>query len=495
MRRLPSPRPSLLARLIAPLALALPAAAQPLRDPLLGTVTAPDGRPVEGAVVEAWRAAGRGTGLLDLAYKNDFRRVEVTRTGRDGRFALQLPVGLSCRIVVDHAPFAVWRRDDCIPGEDLTVALAEPAVVAGALTLADGSPATASLRAWNPHTSDELFRGRTDDAGRFRFARVAPGPMRLEIAPDRAPGPKWLDAPLASGQTFEHTVQLERGVRLVGRVVGEDGAAIAGARIGEGWTMFRAVTTGTDGRYELPGFGSTGRTDVHCVADGFVAQAVDRPQLAGDVVTLDFRLARGTAVAGRIVGAAGEPLAGVYVQAFGSAMRDRAVRHDCVPGITGADGRFRVAGLDPAMDHVLVARQDGRAMLVYTLPHADDHGAAVLGDLTLPAARCVRGVLTDPDGRPLANTRVALVGYNADRDALVARSDPPVAPDWRHFEMYVGTRRSRTDQLGRLAFGDVPAGSFEVIVLDANWQAIGRGSVFDVPADRDPAPLAVTLGR
>lgn len=487
--------PRLLPRLLVPIALALPAAAQPLRDPLLGTVTTPDGLPVEGAVVEAWRAGGRGTGLLDLAYKNDFHRVEVTRTGRDGRFALQLPVGLPCRIVVDHAPHAVWRRDDCIPGEDLTIALADPAVVTGTLTLADGTPAAASLRAWNPHTSDELFRGRTDDAGRFRFARVAPGPMRLEIAPDRAPGPKWLDAPLAAGQTFVHDVQLERGVRLVGRVVGDDGAPVAGARIGEGWTLFRAVKTDADGRYALDGLDSTGRTEVHCVADGFVAQAVDRPEPDGDAITLDFRLARGTAVAGRIVDGAGAPLAGVYVQAFGSAMRSRAVRHDCVPGVTDAAGRFRVAGLDPAMDHVLVVREDGRAMLVYTLPRADERGAAVVGDLVLPPARCVRGTVTDRDGRPVANTRVTLVGYNADRDALVARSDPAVTPDWRFFAHYVAARRSRTDHLGRFAFGDVPAGTFEVRAHGADWLPIGRGTTLDVAADRDPQPVTVAIGN
>ena len=119
-----------------------------------------------------WRAGGRGTGMLDLDYKNDFRRVARMPTDSKGRFAAHLPVGLPCRIVVDQAPYAVWLREDCLPGEDLTINLEQPAVVTGTLTLADGKPATARLRAWHRDTHDEVFRGRTDEQVAFRDARV-----------------------------------------------------------------------------------------------------------------------------------------------------------------------------------------------------------------------------------------------------------------------------------------------------------------------------------
>ncbi|MFT5433918.1 MAG: hypothetical protein ACI9OJ_004630 [Myxococcota bacterium] len=145
-----------------------PCAAQAICDPLIGTVTKPDGTAIVGAKVEVFRAGGRGTNLLDLDYKNHFRRVGVTPTDRRGRFAVQLPVGLPCRVVVDHAPYAVWLREDCLPGEDLNIQLQHPATFHGTLTKTDGTPMTGKLRAWMRDSHDEAFRGNTDERGHFR---------------------------------------------------------------------------------------------------------------------------------------------------------------------------------------------------------------------------------------------------------------------------------------------------------------------------------------
>lgn len=473
-------------------------AAQELRDPLLGTVLAPDGTPLAGAKVEVLRAGGAGTRLLDLDYTRDFRPIAAVPTDKRGRFALQLPVGLSCRIVVDCAPHAVWLRNDCLPDDDLTVQLAEPAVFTGALTLADGEPAGANLRGWNRETRDEVLRGRTDAAGRFRFDRVAPGPLRVEITPDRAPAPEWFDVDLAAGQTAVHDVRLEAGVTLSGRVVDEQGRPIAGARVGEGWTLYRAATTDADGRYELPGFGSRGYPDVHCTAEGYVRQAVERPELRGAPITLDFRMPRGLATAGRVVDPHGAPLADVYVQAFAFDRGDPGGLFDLAAARTGADGSFHLRGLAPARDHVLIVRQDGRAMLVYALPEAGADGLAAVGDVVLPKARIVRGVLAGTAGEPLADTTVALHGYNADRHRFapngpLARKQPAQPHDeWGMLDRYVGRRSVRTDHRGRFAFGDVAAGEYRVVAFDARNRELAAAEGVVVGAAEDPAPVALS---
>ncbi|MCB9880019.1 MAG: hypothetical protein H6835_20700, partial [Planctomycetes bacterium] len=128
---------SLRALLAALLSLAA-LSAQELRDPLIGRVLDPDGAPVTGAVVEVWRAGGRGTALLDLDYRNDFRRIAVARADADGRFAAHVPVGLPCRVVVDHAPFARYLREDCLPSDDMTIRLQAPGVLQVAAVLPDG---------------------------------------------------------------------------------------------------------------------------------------------------------------------------------------------------------------------------------------------------------------------------------------------------------------------------------------------------------------------
>lgn len=485
--------------LLALLTIHLPCFAQVMRDPLIGTVTAPKGAPCVGIMVEAWRAGGRGTGFLDLDYKNDFRRIAVAKTGRDGRFAMHLPVGLPCRIIVDHKPHAVFLREDCLPGEDISIQLVEPAIVTGIVKHADGTPAKAKLRGWHRDLRDEVFRGETDKDGRFCFDRVAPGPIRIEVEPARAPSPNWLDVPLEPGQTFEYDLALKTGVLLKGRVLDADtGEPIAGARIGEGWTLHRAVTTKADGTFEMPGFGSDGYGSVHCKAKGYVKSVKQTPK-QNKPLTIEFEMTRGLAATGRIVGEQGKPMKDVYVQVFGSAHNGSTQHHDCVAMRTAADGKFRLAGLKPGIFHVLVVRKDGFATLVYALPEAQND-VRKAGDVVLPRPRLVRGLLTGPDGKPKANTPVSIWGYNDDRHRMapngpLARGVNNGMAGWGHIDMYVGRRKSRTDQQGRFAFGDIGAGSWHVVAYDGRSQVIGRTAPFKVNAKTDPPVIKMSTDR
>jgi len=485
--------------LLALLTIQLPCLAQVMRDPLIGTVTDPAGQPCIGVMVEAWRAGGRGTGFLDLDYKNDFRRIAVAKTGRDGRFAMHLPVGLPCRIIVDHKPHAVFLREDCLPGEDINIQLVEPAIVKGVVKLADGTPAKAKLRGWHRDLYDEVFRGETDKDGRFCFERVAPGPIRIEVEPERAPSPSWQDVPLQSGQTFEYDIALKKGVLLKGRVLDADtGKPIAGARIGEGWTLHRAVTTKADGTFEMPGFGSDGYGSVHCKAKGYVKSVKQTPK-KNEPLTIEFKMMRGLAATGRIVDEQGKPVKDVYVQAFGSARTGRTQHHDCVAMHTPADGTFRLGGLKPDIFHVLVVRKDGFATLVYALPDAKAN-VRKAGDVVLLRPRIVRGVLTGPDGKPKANTPVSIWGYNDDRHRMapngpLARGVNDGMAGWGYINMYVGRRKSRTDQQGRFAFGDIGAGSWHITAYDERSQIIGRTDPFEVKAKTDPPLIKMSAAR
>jgi len=467
----------------AVLLLSLSAAAQTVFDPLIGVVTDPDGEPIAGATVRAFRAGGRGTCLLDLAYRDDFRPVGAARTDRLGRFALQLPAGLPCRIVVDHAPHALWLREDCLPGLDLDIRLQQPATVRGRVTHHDGSPAKATVRAWNLATHCEVLRGETDAEGNYHFDRVAPCRLDLEITPTDGPSPMWMTLDIQAGDTEECDVALREGVQLTGRVVdGATGAPIAGARIGEGWTLHRAVTTDDDGDYELRGAGSAGRGQIRCEANGYVAQVVNG-ELEGPKARIEFRMQPGTRVTGRIVDRKGDAVAGAYVQAFGYAFADYSY-HDLIAARTDADGRFSLGGLTPNAPHVLVVRKDGYGARSYALPEPDGDTAA-LPDLTLGRARIVRGVLRGLDGKPLADTEVFLHGYNDDRHALapdgvLAQGTRTQYDGWGLLDRYVGQRKVRSDHLGRFAFGDVAPGTYRVVARDEDR---GEMTVDSAPFD------------
>ena len=109
----------------------LPLLAQAARGPLVGTVVDPDGKPLSGVLVDAWRAEGKGMGGLDLIYNHDFKHVAGRRTNKRGRFFLRLPFGLPTQLRIDHPPYARFVRDASLPGQGLQVKLQEPATFCG----------------------------------------------------------------------------------------------------------------------------------------------------------------------------------------------------------------------------------------------------------------------------------------------------------------------------------------------------------------------------
>ena len=66
---------------------------------------------------------------------------------------------------------------------------------------------------------------------------------------------------------------------------------------------------------------------------------------------------------------------------------------------------------------------------------------------------------------------------------------------WTFLRRYVATRYVRTDQGGRFAFGDVPAGTYDVVVYDKRNGKLASQSDVVVKPDTEPAPLELTIVR
>lgn len=484
---------------IAVFALTAALSGQASREPLIGTVLDPDGKPVAGAVVEFWRAGGRGTGFLDLAYKDAFEKVATATTSEEGRFAVQLFDGLPCRIVVDQPPHAQFIYENGLPGLDLPIRLQRPAVLEGRITGPDGRGAKAKLRAWNQHTLETVVRAETDAEGHYRLDRIPPGPTRLEVTSDAFPSPPWHDLDLAVGEPVRHDVVLDAGTVLRGRVVDAAGDPIEGAEVGEGWVFHRAVRSDAEGRFEMRGMGSEGYGELHCRAPGFVRKVLPAKK-AGAQSDLTIPLDRGQTVSGRVIDSRGQPLASAYVQVFGSVHNGMDQYHNCLSTYTDAEGRYRIGGLRADLLPVLVLRKDGLATKVFALPPAED-GVREAGTLALPQARIVRGTAVDAEGKPLAHAAVSIWGLNRDAHdldpggELQRRGDDDHATGWGLLDMYVCQRTSRTDHLGRFAFGDVAAGDWRIAVYDESRNIIGRSGDLVVEAARDPAPVRVETDR
>lgn len=433
---------------------------------LFGIVLDPQGKPVAGAAVEVLENEFVQQGLLDLAHRWERSSVAKAVTDARGEFAFPLPAGRPFTLEVAAQGFARARLDHRFAGERVEVVLDRGALIHGrVLRRADGSP-VADAEVALPRKPDHLgssTRGErvsTDGAGRFRFEDVQPGNYWLQVEPVHDASAGWLAIELHPGEVVEREVLVDAGVALRGRVTDAlTHLPIAGAEIGQGWTFEKTVTTDAGGEYVFEGFPLDGYFDIGVRAPGYgrAERTVREDTQAAFPERLDVELQPARRVRGRIVDTAGQPVAGAYAAAPAYEYGDGTAQRIDFPGTrTGADGRFELADVRPDIPHALYARKPGYATIVHEFPTDELERAIVeLGDVRLPPAATLRGVVVDDEGKPLADQFVSLRGANASRGqwnpARITMLDS-----------YLAEREARTDDLGRFSFGDLAAGSYTV---------------------------------
>ncbi len=204
------------------------------------------------------------------------------------------------------------------------------------------------------------------------------------------------------GDTVRPTLLLHAATPIEGVVVDEDGAAVADASIrvvpsNNDWdTESRVVMAISDasGRFLLregPGAAATLWAD----ASGHAAARV---RVAPGAATLRIVLSRTLSIDGRVTSAeTGAPLAGVVVNvAFGSSLW----RRGGTVARTGADGRWRVDGLESGRHTVWAAPRyvAGQPNVVEDCKFGVVAGATGV-DFALPRGLAVAGRVVDEEGR------------------------------------------------------------------------------------------------
>jgi protocatechuate 3,4-dioxygenase beta subunit len=190
------------------------------------------------------------------------------------------------------------------------------------------------------------------------------------------------------------------------------------------------------------------------------------------VVRLDFALARGRGVQGRVIDESDRPVAGAYVAAVASEFGDDGQRTDWISARTGADGRYRLDGLTRELGHALFVACHGYGTQVHDFPEEefviDD---LVLADVVLHRPALLAGRV-ELAGAPPADVEVELRGWNHDRYRFATRAT-------QHGRFYVDTRSMRTDGRGRFWFADLAAGRYQLVAR--------------VPGRPESAPLELEL--
>jgi protocatechuate 3,4-dioxygenase beta subunit len=290
-------------------------------------------------------------------------------------------------------------------------------------------------------------------------------------------------------------------------VAADSGTALRRARVtlnAPGLRETRAVTTDLQGRWEFKNL-PAGRFTVAASKPQYVTleygqripTEVGRPieLSAGQVIErIEFRLPRGSVIAGRIVDDLGEPAASIRLQAFRLQYVNGQRRLGPMGGFAVTDdlGQYRLAGLPPGTYYV------GSAATIWGGGAPEDVGIS-FGDTYYPGtlspneARAVTvrlgqerlnvdfglqtvrlaslsGVVIDSEGRPVANSSLTLMQQRQSATVMTIVSTSGVAT---------------TAADGRFTVPNVAPGEYSLTSL-------GTAPRYDVAAERGSVSVTVT---
>lgn len=363
-----------------------------VRAKVRGRVTTEDGEPALGARVTlvgppptyaALRETDAdGAGRFSFADTSSATRVRVVAE-RDGGLVA------SAELLVDDAM------------ADLVLALEPARNVRGKATFDDGAAASGVVVEVTDAPPWARRRATTDETGVYSLPIV---PTRARSLRATARGAGVVTVTLAGTEPEEIVdLTLSRETEIEGSVVDADGKAVRRAEVVacDGKEEGARVTTDGDGKFQLPrrfaACALVASHDSHAPSDP--APASGRPVL---------RLKAGGGIAGFVVDDRGRPVAEGYVgvESFSPVGGAPSVRSGAVKPYKDPNGAFLLERLAPGA-YVLSYGAEGHA--AQRSQPIDVRAGEVRRDvrLALFAGGTVEGVVTDGDGKPLADVSVA----------------------------------------------------------------------------------------
>jgi uncharacterized GH25 family protein len=309
----------------------------------------------------------------------------------------------------------------------------------------------------------------TDGKGTATFTPVVPG--AYDVVAD-APGFARAHTPVRLGEEkAEVTLALARGAKVSGKVVDDQGAPVAGARVvysgasdwsTQGDERKDGVVTAKDGRFELAALPAGSWR--------FVARHPDHAPGTSALITLDgvtprdgveIRLAPGATVRGHVVDTSGAPVASARVR-IGLANASwigegpRQVYSD-------DHGEFIVRGVPRRPLVAIAIAEDAASDSVAVDTTGGDANAVIL---KLDVTGTIAGAVVDQGGAPLEGVQVS-----AFPDFRAAASGGGDMAQWR----LRGFPEELTDAAGHFTLTGLAKGTYRVRATRSQHASRGRG--------------------
>lgn len=277
----------------------------------------------------------------------------MAKSGADGGFALWTAPG-ALHATAEADGYAEGEKEGIAPGQTIEILLTPESVLAGRVVeRGGGAPvpgAQVTVGGWDPDEGGNWASATTDDHGRFRLTRLAPGRYKPSATAPGRYGQAAESVLLGVGQTAEDIViEVHPASVVTGRVVLADGKTACK----KGWVSLEDKRSNQkdhhgldqDGMVEIDAvLPATYQVEVRC--DGQLA-ATDYPDLvvaAGkDPPEQVWKVTAGGRVRGVVRTHDGQPVADAQVN-LQPAVSQRAWA-DWSSERSGADGTFVAEGL------------------------------------------------------------------------------------------------------------------------------------------------------
>ena len=343
---------------------------------------------VSGRVIDETTGSGvAGVGLVAYQLQgNSLRYGRRTKTDGSGKYAVAVEPGMTTihpdgppkghlGIYQELCPKVEVKTDQDWPDLRLTRAAAiDGRVVDPAGTAVAGAEVRLVVPGFSGFMGDDRPPPVTGADGSFRLDQLDPTdriPVRARTADATTDGAVVIrPAELNPAGKLTVTVSTQFAARLAGRVVDQRGKPVANAPVSVWWnrrlvsekamkgtglgSLLDQVRTGSDGRFRTAALWPGDRYHVTVDVKPYAKAETPQSELSAgevrDVGTIAL-VETSAAVAGRVVGSDGKPIAGAEVFNRGDGPQPTSTR-------TGPDGRFRLEGLF-AGSKFAFARRDG----------------------------------------------------------------------------------------------------------------------------------------
>jgi len=281
-----------------------------------------------------------------------------TTTGPDGSFTLSGLTPGPARVMLRKEDDLInEQRTITAPGRDVVIELPVGVRVSGRVVEKSTRKPVTTFQAGVSISrsgggmmmmAPPLLKSFTSDDGTFTLENVPLGAVSFVAQAAGYSGAR-MNLNVEEGKPItDLEVELDTGVRLVGKITGPDGSALSDATVriamigGPGSVMRgtdKRTTTSSSGEYELDAL-EPGEETIEIVHGKYLTER-KTVQLKGREVRLDVQLSAGNRVSGFVVSESGAPLGDAEVEAMaaGGTMKR---------GKTDASGKFELDSLSPA---------------------------------------------------------------------------------------------------------------------------------------------------